>query len=77
MTITPIDLAAALCWCLMSLSFVLTHSHVRRFNGICGLLVMLVFLTWVHYENATRRADAIALLTGLVLYWIGLRIVLQ
>jgi hypothetical protein len=72
---TTLDAAAVLCWCLMSLGFVGTRSRVRAFNVICLMLLTLVLVVALSSAGTVRSADALVLLTGLALYWIGLLIV--
>jgi hypothetical protein len=66
------ELAGILSWCLMSLAFIGTRARVRRFNLLCVPLLALVATVCVYSAPAVRGADAIAMITGLVLYWIGL-----
>jgi hypothetical protein len=72
---TALNVFGGLCWCLMTLAFLVTRSHVRVFCLICGLLLGSMGWMAVSSAGAGHRADATALMTGLVLYFAGLLIV--
>ena len=65
-------LAGIFCWCLMSLAFAGTGTRVRTFNFICAFLVVLVLAVYISGARTIPGVDAIAVMTGFVLYWGGL-----
>jgi hypothetical protein len=71
---TTLDLAGALCWGLMSLAFVTARSRVALFNVVCGALLLGVLGVVVFGPETPRSADAMAVVSGLGLYWAGLLI---
>jgi hypothetical protein len=69
-----VDLAGVLCWCLMTVAFVTTGSRVGIWTAACGVLIALTAIVCASDARGLRNADAVALILGLSLYWIGLLI---
>ena len=67
-----IDDIGALCWCLMSVVFVAAGARFALLNAGCAFLVALVFTVCAFDARGLRDANAVALVVGLILYWVGL-----
>ena len=70
-----VDIVGALCWCLITVTFVVARSRVRLWNAACAVFVTTTLIVCIADTRGLQNADALALVVGLLLFWVGLLIV--